>query len=55
MRFTAREIALPVCSVADGAFFLGEVLSLGQLLGGAVVIGGLALITFERRPPIAVV
>ena len=42
-------LLLPVCSVAGGAFFLGEVLSLGQLLGGAVVIAGVALITFEKR------
>ncbi|MCB2136905.1 MAG: EamA family transporter [Rhodobacteraceae bacterium] len=42
-------LLLPVCSVAGGAVFLGEVLTPGRLVGGAVVIAGVALITLERR------
>jgi O-acetylserine/cysteine efflux transporter len=42
-------LLLPVCSVAGGAFFLGEELTLGRLMGGLVVISGVALITFEKR------
>lgn len=46
-------LLLPVCSVAGGAFFLGEDLTLGRLLGGAVVIAGVALITFEKQRAIS--
>ena len=42
-------LLLPVCSVAGGVLFLGETLSFGRLLGGAVVIGGVALITLEKH------
>lgn len=47
-------LLLPVCSVAGGVFFLGEDLSMGRLLGGAVVICGVALITFEKQRVAAV-
>lgn len=50
-------LLLPVASLAGGAVFLGETPGLLVLLGGAVVIGGVAMIVVERttqtarRPP----
>jgi O-acetylserine/cysteine efflux transporter len=42
-------LLLPVFSVLGGALFLGERLGRAELLGGAIVITGVALITIERR------
>ncbi len=42
-------LLLPVTSVAGGALFLGEPLGAPVLLGGAIVLAGVALITVERR------
>jgi O-acetylserine/cysteine efflux transporter len=44
-------LLLPVFSVLGGVVFLDEVLSWQTLLGGAVVIGGVAFILIERRRP----
>lgn len=41
-------LLLPVCSVVGGAVFLGEALDWRTLLGGAVVIAGVAVIIVER-------
>jgi len=43
----------PVTSVLGGAIFLGEPLTATILAGGAVVIGGVALLVIERRPAVA--
>lgn len=42
-------LLLPVVSVAGGVMFLGETLTPTALLGGAIVIAGVALILLERR------
>ena len=42
----------PVTSVLGGALFLGEPLTVTILIGGAVVIGGVALLVIERRPAV---
>lgn len=41
-------LLLPVCSVAGGALFLGESIEWRTLLGGAIVIAGVAVIIIER-------
>lgn len=41
-------LLLPICTIAGGALFLGERLSLATALGGAVVLIGVALILSER-------
>ena len=41
-------LLLPIFSAIGGVGFLGEQLSLRVLLGGAIVIGGVAFILFER-------
>jgi len=43
----------PVTSVLGGAAILGEALTPMILAGGAVVIGGVALLVIERRPAVA--
>lgn len=43
-------LMLPVFSVLGGVLFLGETLDLRTLLGGAIVISGVAVIVIERRP-----
>jgi O-acetylserine/cysteine efflux transporter len=43
----------PVTSVLGGAFLLGEPLTPTILVGGAVVIAGVALLVIERRPAVA--
>lgn len=43
----------PVTSVLGGAALLGEALTPTILTGGAVVIGGVALLVIERRPVVA--
>ena len=43
----------PVTSVLGGALFLGEPLTGTILAGGAIVIGGVALLVVERRPMVA--
>lgn len=40
---------IPVFSIVGGAIFLGETLAARELLGGAVIIAGVALITIRRR------
>ncbi|MDN5786534.1 DMT family transporter [Pseudorhodobacter sp.] len=42
-------LLLPVFSVIGGYFFLDEVLTLTRLIGGAVVLSGVALITLTNR------
>lgn len=42
----------PVSSVLGGAVFLGEPLTRTILIGGAVVLGGVALLVIERRPAV---
>jgi len=42
-------LLLPVFSVIGGIVFLGEVITLSRLIGGGVVLGGVALIIFEKR------
>lgn len=44
-------LLLPVISVLGGAVFLAEPLNPARLLGGAVVLAGVALITTDRRRP----
>lgn len=41
-------LLLPIASVTGGMIFLGETPSGSVLLGGAIVIGGVALIVVER-------
>ena len=41
-------LLLPVFAVLGGTVFLGEVLSAGALLGGAVVIAGVAIILTDK-------
>ncbi len=43
-------LLLPVFTVAAGAIFLGEQMTLIALLGGTIVIAGVAFITIERLP-----
>lgn len=43
-------LLLPVTSVVGGILFLGESLTVKIALGGALAIGGVALITIRRRP-----
>lgn len=43
-------LLLPIASVAGGVVFLGEAPTALILLGGAAVIGGVALIVVERAP-----
>ena len=45
-------LLLPVTSVVGGILFLGESLTAKIALGGALAVGGVALITIRRRPPI---
>jgi O-acetylserine/cysteine efflux transporter len=42
-------LLLPVFSVLGGFLFLGERLGRSEMLGGAIVIVGVALVTIERR------
>ena len=42
-------LLIPVFSVMGGVLFLDETLSGRELLGGAVIIAGVALITLRRR------
>lgn len=42
-------LLLPVVSVAGGAVFLGEALTASALIGGVIVVAGVALILLERR------
>jgi O-acetylserine/cysteine efflux transporter len=44
-------LLLPVFSVLGGVLFLGEALTWQTLLGGAIVIAGVAVILVERPPP----
>lgn len=44
-------LLLPVISVLGGALFLGEALSPARLLGGAIVLAGVGLITTGRARP----
>lgn len=44
-------LLLPVFSVLGGIVFLGEALDTGRMIGGAVVLAGVALITLEGRRP----
>ncbi len=44
-------LLLPVTSVTGGILFLGESLTAKIALGGALAIGGVALITIRRRTP----
>ncbi len=44
-------LLLPVTSVTGGILFLGESLTAKIALGGALAIGGVALITIRRRAP----
>ncbi|OHC47216.1 MAG: permease [Rhodobacteraceae bacterium GWF1_65_7] len=44
-------LLLPVFSVLGGIVFLGEALDTGRMIGGAVVLAGVALITLERLRP----
>lgn len=48
-------LMLPVFSVAGGVLFLGERLTMQVMIGGAVVIAGVAFILFERPRETAVV
>jgi len=43
----------PVTSVAGGALLLGEALTPTILIGGSIVIAGVALLVIERRPAAA--
>ncbi|TFG88439.1 MAG: EamA family transporter [Hyphomicrobiales bacterium] len=43
----------PVASVLGGALLLGEAITATILLGGAIIISGVALLVIERRPVIA--
>jgi len=43
-------LLLPVFVVFGGVFFLGETLTVHVMMGGAVVIAGVAFILFERAP-----
>jgi len=52
-RYPVSQVApflllLPVCSVVGGVLFLGETLDWRTLLGGAIVIAGVAVIIVER-------
>jgi len=42
-------LLLPVISVIGGVLFLGETLDAGRLVGGAIVLAGVALITTDQR------
>lgn len=44
---------VPVVALASGALLLGERVTLYQLLGGALIIGGLMLMRRARRVPVA--
>jgi drug/metabolite transporter (DMT)-like permease len=39
----------PILTIGLGAIFLGEAITLFQLLGAALVIAGVAVVTFIRR------
>lgn len=43
-------LLLPVFSVIGAMIFLGERLTMQAMIGGAIVIGGVAIILMERRP-----
>lgn len=43
-------LLLPLFSVLGGIAFLEETMTLSKLLGGAIVLAGIALITLERAP-----
>ena len=43
-------LLLPVFSMLGGVLFLGEHLTLYTILGGTIIIGGVAFITLERKP-----
>ncbi len=42
-------LLMPIFSVAGGVIFLGETPEIGRLIGGLVVLAGVAVITLERR------
>jgi O-acetylserine/cysteine efflux transporter len=48
-RVTPYLLLTPVCSIAIGAGFLGDVLTAQIMIGSAVVIGGIALVTLAER------
>jgi drug/metabolite transporter (DMT)-like permease len=45
-------LLLPIFSVLGGAFFLGEPLQPSRLIGGVIILAGVALITTDRRRPL---
>jgi drug/metabolite transporter (DMT)-like permease len=47
-------LLLPVFSVLGGAFFLGETLTPSRLVGGVIILVGVALITTDRRKAVPV-
>jgi len=53
-RITAIQSLVPAMAVVMAFIFLGEPIRLGQVVGGAIIIGGVALtrIRTERRVPI---
>lgn len=48
-RVTPYLLLTPVCSIAIGAAFLGDVLTPQILIGSAAVIGGIALVSLAER------
>ena len=48
-RVTPYLLLTPVCSIAIGALFLGDVLTPQILAGAAAVIGGIALVSWAER------
>jgi drug/metabolite transporter (DMT)-like permease len=45
-------LLLPVFAVLGGSLFLGEALSPARLIGGAIILTGVALILTDRRAPL---
>ena len=53
--YTIEKIApflllLPVFSLIGGVLFLGEVISGSKMLGGLIVILGVAFVSLEKKP-----
>lgn len=42
-------LTLPIFSIIGGVLLLGEQLTLSMIIGGAIIIGGVALIVLERK------
>ena len=45
-------LLLPVFSLIGGVLFLGELISIAKVLGGLIVILGVAFVSLEKKPDV---